>query len=307
MIHDTRNMKQDTRNKIQDTRSTATMNIAGNNQATSSQLSHNHKPRSTWNKEAANLKLQEEIRTKHGKVIEFSINDPRYPPQTVYCTPYQGDSSDETIREMIAMILEDGVSIPGTTTQIIGFDIEWCHDFRAKKPKPISLIQICGRSISLIIQLAHLQPPNWYHNVLPSPIGEFLRDRSVIKLGVGIKGDARKFECDRFSDTQRHKVYLDAYVDIHELARLVDPTIIDEFPKQSLSLQRLVARYLHQYMHKSKNLILSNWESLQLSRAQITYAASDVISAMRVFLQLSQMPAYRDGLIPIQYTNPSNI
>ncbi|KNZ62390.1 hypothetical protein VP01_1276g7 [Puccinia sorghi] len=243
-------------------------------------------------------------------VTRFQVHDPAYRPQSVCVFPVGKDSSDETLRMMIGSVLRDGIMITAhrPPARLVSFDMEWCTDHRARKARPTSLIQICGQSITLIIQLAHIQRPKWFLHVLPAPIAEFLRDRSIIKFGVGISGDASKLTEDLFTDPTGSQVYLDAFVELIDVAKLIDPTARDDIPGNCFSLQRFVARYLEQLLPKSKKIVLSNWESPHLTPNQLNYAASDVISAMRVYLKLYLQPAHHPQFMPpIKYATPGTI
>jgi len=243
-------------------------------------------------------------------VTRFQVHDPTYRPQSVCVFPFGEDSSDQTLRMMIESVLRDGIMITAyrPPLRLVSFDMEWCTDHRARKPRPTSLIQICGQSITLIIQLAHIQRPKWFLHVLPAPVAEFLRDRSIVKFGVGISGDASKLAEDRFTDPTGSPVYLDAFVELIDVAKLVDPTARDDIPGDCFSLQRFVARYLEQFLPKSKHVVLSNWESPHLTPNQLNYAASDVVSAMRVYLKLFLQPAHHPQFMPpIKYATPGII
>ncbi|PLW50326.1 hypothetical protein PCASD_01758 [Puccinia coronata f. sp. avenae] len=242
-------------------------------------------------------------------VTQFEVHDPAYPSQSVYVFPYGDDASDETLRMMIDGVLRDGILLTAyrPPRRLISFDMEWCTDHRARKARPTSLLQICGQSITLIIQLAHIQRPKWFLHVLPAPLAQFLRDPTIIKFGVGISGDANKLVQDRFTDPTGSKVYLDAFLELIDVAKLIDPTARADIPGDTFSLQRFVARYLEQFLPKKKSVILSNWEAPHLTPIQVNYAASDVISAMRVYLKLYVQPAHHPRFMPpIKYVNPYN-
>ncbi|OAV94318.1 hypothetical protein PTTG_07643 [Puccinia triticina 1-1 BBBD Race 1] len=245
--------------------------------------------------------------TQEADVTRFDVHDPAYRPQSVYVFPFGEDSSDETLRAMIESVLRDGIMITACRPplRLVSFDMEWTTDHRARKPRPTSLIQICGQSITLIIQLVHIQRPKWHLHVLPTPIAEFLRDPFVVKFGVGISGDADKLARDRFTDPTGSKVYLNAFLELLDVAKLIDPTAREDIPADNFSLQRFVARYLEQFLPKTKSVVTSNWESSYLSPTQLSYAAGDVVSAMRVYLKLYMLPAHHPRFMPpIRYAAP---
>ncbi|KAA1064618.1 Exonuclease 3'-5' domain-containing protein 2, variant 2 [Puccinia graminis f. sp. tritici] len=234
------------------------------------------------------------------EVTRFEIHDRAYRPQSVYVFPFGEDSSDETLRTMIENVLQDSLIITACRPplRLVSFDMEWVTDHRARKPRPTSLIQICGQTITLVIQLVHIQRPKWFLHVLPTPIAEFLRDPFIVKFGVGISGDADKLARDQFTDPTGSKVYLNAFLELIDVAKLIDPTARDDIPTDAFSLQRFVARYLEQFLPKTKSVVTSNWESFYLSPTQLNYAASDVISAMRVYLKLYMLPAHHPRFMP---------
>ncbi|KAH9444924.1 hypothetical protein MJO28_013016 [Puccinia striiformis f. sp. tritici] len=247
-------------------------------------------------------------RTEDIEVTRFDIHDQNYLPQTIYVFPIAGDSSDQTLRRMIEEVTQDSILItsikPGL--RLVSFDMEWTTDHRAKRARPTSLIQICGQTKTLIIQLSQISRQQWASNLLPLSISEFLRNPRIIKFGVGITGDADKLNNhDNFTDSNGQKVYLNCFLELMQVAKLVDPSTKVDIPDDNLSLQRFVARYLDQFLCKSKRIVTSNWESSYLTPTQLTYAASDVISAMRVYLKLYALPAHdRRFIPPIKYAFP---
>lgn len=285
------------------------------------------KPKGKSNRASANAKVLQELKLRHARqrgitidpntdptlddiqVPIFKIDDPAYCHHKISCFPYQGDSSDQTLKNLINRVVQDGLVITAARPawRMVAFDMEWTTNYRARKPRPTSLIQIGGQSSTLIIQLAHIRRPAWYNLVLPLPLAEFLRDPTIIKFGVGVTGDADKLLNDCFKDPWGVRVYLNGFLEIMDVAKSVDPIAREELPPKAISLQRLVARYLDQFLPKTKNLIVSNWEASRLSKAQINYAAADVVSAMRVYLKLYVKPAHHPKFLPpVRYADPAN-
>ncbi|POW18336.1 hypothetical protein PSHT_05948, partial [Puccinia striiformis] len=243
-------------------------------------------------------------RTEDIDVTRFDIHDQNYLPQTIYIKPYEDDRRSNP-RFDPDHIDQTRSKIVSSSSQESATDITDPNLWPTK---------------TLIIQLSQISRQQWTSNLLPLSISEFLRNPRIIKFGVGITGDAEKLNNhDNFTDSNGQKVYLNCFLD-SQISRSLHKS---RYPDDNLSLQRFVARYLDQFLCKSKRIVTSNWESSYLTPTQLTCQYSltlsllfdnpppkkqkltDVISAMRVYLKLYALPAHdRRFIPPIKYAFP---
>ena len=72
----------------------------------------------------------------------------------------------------------------------LGFDMEWDPAFRrGQAENPTALIQICSSSLIVLLHLTRMKS-------IPSGLTKILTDPHIIKCGVAILSDAKKFNRD---------------------------------------------------------------------------------------------------------------
>ncbi len=146
----------------------------------------------------------------------------------------------------------------------IGFDTETKPSFKKGRINKVSLLQLSNSDTAFLFRLNG--------NGLHADIANLLENKSIIKIGVAIKDDIialqklRKFEAATFVDLQ---------------------TFVKKLGFQNFSLQKLAALVLGFRISKAKRL--SNWESQQLSKAQLKYAATDAWVSLEIYNKLLQV------------------
>jgi ribonuclease D len=146
----------------------------------------------------------------------------------------------------------------------IGFDTETKPSFKKGRTNKVSLLQLSNSDTAFLFRLNG--------NGLHVDIANLLENKSIIKIGVAIKDDIialqklRKFEAATFVDLQ---------------------TFVKKLGFQNFSLQKLAALVLGFRISKAKRL--SNWESQQLSKAQLKYAATDAWVSLEIYNKLLQV------------------
>ncbi len=146
----------------------------------------------------------------------------------------------------------------------IGFDTETKPSFKKGRINKVSLLQLSNSDTAFLFRLNG--------NGLHADITNLLENKSIIKIGVAIKDDIialqklRKFEAATFVDLQ---------------------TFVKKLGFQNFSLQKLAALVLGFRISKAKRL--SNWESQQLSKAQLKYAATDAWVSLEIYNKLLQV------------------
>ena len=157
------------------------------------------------------------------------------------------------------------------TNKIVGFDIEFYEKKNGSRAP--STIQISTCHLTIIIRLTQINPkkcPTLY---------EFLSDRSILKIGVGVINDAEYLE-------RYHKMKMAGCVD---LRNLLNKTCLKQ--TSSRKLETLTKYYLGLTLAPSP----AEWENQTLSEAQLIYAASDSFFSLQLFYQFwnSIAPAHQ--------------
>lgn len=119
------------------------------------------------------------------------------------------------------------------------------------------LVQICGESECLIIQMLFL-------DVIPWALVDFLKDPNIVLPGVGVKGDAKKLQKD-------WGLECNGALDLTSLAvkALRQPEL------KHVGLKALAKIVIGYEMAKSKRVTMSNWAKPVLDNLQVEYATLD--------------------------------
>ncbi len=147
---------------------------------------------------------------------------------------------------------------------VLGFDTETRPSFKKGVTNTISLIQLTTEKSTYLIRLNKTG--------VNSKLTKLLADKSVLKVGVGIRDDIRglqklvDFEPDGFLELQ---------------------TMATDKGLKDFSLKKLAGILLK--FRVSKRQRLSNWEADTLSQAQMVYAATDSWVALEIFKKLSTL------------------
>ncbi len=147
---------------------------------------------------------------------------------------------------------------------VLGFDTETRPSFKKGVTNTISLIQLTTEKSTYLIRLNKTG--------VNSNLTKLLADKSVLKVGVGIRDDIRglqklvDFEPDGFLELQ---------------------TMATDKGLKDFSLKKLAGILLK--FRVSKRQRLSNWEADTLSQAQMVYAATDSWVALEIFKKLSTL------------------
>ena len=170
-------------------------------------------------------------------------------------------STVEVLRQKTESILKE---------RFIGLDLEWKpNQTKGTKPNPIAVMQIATIHEILIIQLLHLE------GELPDNFKQFLEDKTVFKMGVGISADAKKLHRD-------HGIYLGGWVELGVLTNLP----VFENIASTFGLKKLSEHLLGIQLVKNRETQVSDWSVHKLSKKQITYAAADGWVCLLLFERL---------------------
>ncbi|MDP3453691.1 MAG: 3'-5' exonuclease [Bacteroidales bacterium] len=167
------------------------------------------------------------------------------------------DNRDESYHDAISYL---------ENQKIIGFDTETRPSFTANtKRNTVALLQLSGRERAFIFRLHTL-------GVLPELAG-ILGAAKIIKVGAAVNDDIRSL--------QYHTKFIPkGFVDLQSIAV--------NWGIEEKSVRKLAAIILGVKVSKSQQL--SNWESSDLSAAQINYAAIDAWICQKMYLKLLSTP-----------------
>ncbi len=135
--------------------------------------------------------------------------------------------------------------------EIIGFDTETKPCFVAKAPRnKMAILQLSGRDRVYIFRLQQLG--------VPQRLAALLSNGGILKIGAAVHDDIKGLRGYR-------DFAANGFVDLQKLA--------GEYGIEEKSVRKMAAIILKKRVSKSQQL--SNWESAQLSEAQLKYAAID--------------------------------
>ncbi|KAL2251011.1 Werner Syndrome-like exonuclease [Sesamum indicum] len=150
---------------------------------------------------------------------------------------------------------------------IVGLDTEWRPSFVRGQEHDVAILQICVGQQCLIYQLLHT-------DCIPASLHEFLADPQHTFYGVGVREDVRKL-------FRSHGLAVKNITDLNELINGEDE---DEY--KPIGLKKMASTVLGKEMMKPLRVTLSKWHSLNLSFAQIEYAAIDAFVSFQIAVSL---------------------
>ncbi len=150
--------------------------------------------------------------------------------------------------------------------KIIGFDTETRPSFTANtKRNLVALLQLSGKERAYIYRL--------HSTGLNEDLVKILSNPRIIKVGAAVTDDIRSL--------QHHTKFVPkGFVDLQSIA--------SGWGIEEKSVRKLAAIILGVRVSKSQQL--SNWESSDLTVAQINYAAVDAWVCQRMYLKLLSSP-----------------
>ncbi|MDE5685277.1 MAG: 3'-5' exonuclease domain-containing protein 2 [Paramuribaculum sp.] len=144
---------------------------------------------------------------------------------------------------------------------IVGFDTETRPNFRKGQNHTVSLIQISTAAHAFLFRINKT-------GIIPE-LRQFLENPDVAKIGLSLKDDFHNL----------HKICPFEPQGFIELQNLVK-----EYSITDASLQKIFAILFGERISKGQRL--SNWEAIQLTEAQQTYAAIDAWACLKIYTHL---------------------
>ncbi|KAG2223907.1 hypothetical protein INT45_009359 [Circinella minor] len=149
-------------------------------------------------------------------------------------------------------------------SSLIGFDCEWSYNTQTYQLGKIATIQIADNNCVLVLYVFGL-------GELPSSLCKLLKNESVVKLGRGVNGDLSNIQRD-FKIVCKGDLELGAFCKdkgvIHN-GRLGIAAICEAVSEHSLD--------------KDQSITLGSRDALELTQAQISFAAIDAWASLNVF------------------------
>ncbi|KAL9416915.1 hypothetical protein AB3S75_039990 [Citrus x aurantiifolia] len=153
---------------------------------------------------------------------------------------------------------------------VVGLDTEWCLPIETNKHQKVAIIQLCVGQRCLVFQLCH-------KDRMPQSLVDFLENDKFTFVGKGIENDANKLYQDYGLNVART-------MDVADMAAAK----YDDEELKRFGLKRLVLKFLHVEMEKSKRITLSKWDVNKLSKQQIRYAAIDAFVSFKLAIELKK-------------------
>eukprot|EP00731_Ephydatia_muelleri_P014784 Em0008g504a len=149
----------------------------------------------------------------------------------------------------------------------VGLDCEWGCGVRDRPPLfPVALLQLAfpRDRKCVLVRLINTR-------CLTPKLEQLLKDKSVLKFGLGVNFDAEKLK-------EAFGISVMGCVDL----KLFAPKCGHSFKR--MGLRKVVQHVLYKDLDKTNQC--SNWEAERLSASQVTYAACDAIVALHIIKAL---------------------
>ncbi len=156
-----------------------------------------------------------------------------------------------------------------SSQKVIGFDTETKPCFIPKVPRnKMAILQLSGNEKAYIFRLQQVGVPAKLAGVLGNPF--------IVKVGAAVHDDIKGL--------QEYRPFTPkGFVDLQKLA--------PEYGIEEKSVRKMAAIILKKRVSKSQQL--SNWESSQLSDAQLRYAALDAWVCREMYRKLMETRKFK--------------
>ncbi len=147
------------------------------------------------------------------------------------------------------------------SASIVGFDTETRPCFHRGERHNVALLQLATDDHAFLFRLNKTG--------IPTPLKQFLEDKSHIKVGLSTPDDFHQ---------------LTRCCDIHPAGFIELQELVTRYQITDMSLQKIYAILFQQKISKAQRL--SNWEASQLTDAQQRYAAIDAWACLHIYRHL---------------------
>ncbi|KAE8233675.1 hypothetical protein CF326_g1280 [Tilletia indica] len=271
-----------------------------------------------YSKEDRERRKEVELTDLEKGMKPYTWQDPLFPvaaavPRIVYIDSANDPSLDSLLSELVERPIDTASDYPIS----LGFDMEWKYEPLYDRTGRTALIQICSRSLVLLLHIAYMVPSSGRGNplpVLPPALEAVLRRSDVLKTGVKVEGDAKKLRGEfrqseqdsapRAVSSGAQGITSNGLLELSYLARRTDPERWGSMAncKWLISLRELAAVYLGRKLVKDESRT-SDWSQQKLSEQQIKYAASDVMVGLEIYEAIRRRAMLQaDGVTVIPLT-----
>ena len=146
---------------------------------------------------------------------------------------------------------------------VIGFDVEWKPVFKKDQYNKTACVQLCWSSEECVV--VHLVGMSSF----PSELAVLLESQSILKVGVGVRGDMQRLV------NEKRIRSIGAIVELAGMAGM-----------KNAGLKQLLYHQTKYVVQKNKKLTMSNWEHAPLSKEQVEYATLDALSGWLIYQKL---------------------
>ena len=157
------------------------------------------------------------------------------------------------------------------TTTAIHIQVTYTTGQKARKT---ATIQLARDNLVYIFQLRYCCK-DYEKGKLEPALEQLLKDDSIRKVGLNIKGDATKLKTD-------FNIKIAAITELNDLGKQVFPS-----ERQNWSLQRLALWACRRHLSKNVAHRFCDWEAQQLSQEEVAYAAADAAAGLQIYRSLS--------------------
>ncbi len=173
-------------------------------------------------------------------------------PKVAYTGEIKVITSEQELNIWLPKLLKSG---------IIGFDTETKPSFKKGQSNNVALLQLATPELALIIRIA---PTG-----IPKLLVQVFQDPRVLKVGAAIHDDIKALQKIKPFTPQ-------GFIDLQNFA--------SEKGIENKSVRKLAAIVLNVRVSKSQQL--SNWESENLTDAQLQYAAIDAWICGEIYIKM---------------------
>ena len=173
-------------------------------------------------------------------------------PRLAYPGEIKVINNEKDLKQWLPILTSDG---------IIGFDTETKPSFHKGKVNGVALLQLATNDIALVIRVKNTGIPNC--------LAKILQSKDILKVGAATHDDIKALQKIR-PFTQG------GFIDLQNFAK--------QKGIESKSVRKLAAIVLNVRVSKSQQL--SNWESDNLTEAQLQYAATDAWVCREIYKKL---------------------
>ena len=144
---------------------------------------------------------------------------------------------------------------------VIGFDTETRPSFKKGNVYPTSLIQVASTNQAWLIRVNRIGYPKRLKLLLASD--------TILKIGSGLNDDLRRLQNDFHFNPE-------GFLDLQQY--------VEAFNIESKGLKKLAGIVLGYRISKSQQV--SNWDAVELTEAQMRYAATDAWICLEIYNKL---------------------